>query len=362
MIKMNIKIVQLIFIVVLSNLLGMSACSKPDSPTKIPSETISKDTQYVFGTIVDVTFYGDKSMQTTQAFQAVRQDFKLLHKAWDPWGNLAMARVNRLIKTTQWFSYNPMLHKLLVDGKNLSKQSNGLFNPTMGHFTTLWGFNSNEAVLTTPPNKSKIAALLQQSTSMENISFDGVRIRSSNPNIVFDFGAMAKGLAVDLVIDSLKQFNIHNAMINAGGDIKVIGKHGNRPWYIGIRHPRKKDSILAGVELQSNESIFTSGDYERYFIHDGVRYHHIIDPRTGYPASQTMSVTVIHQDAAVADAAATALFVAGPSQWYKIALSMGIKYVLLVDAEGNLHMNPAMQKRITLIDAPKNIITISQAL
>ena len=145
-------------------------------------------------------------------------------------------------------------------------------------------------------------------------------------------------------------------MINAGGDIKVIGKHGDRPWHIGIRHPRKKDSVLAGIDLLPNESIFTSGDYERYFIYKGVRYHHIIDPRTGYPATKSMSVTVIHPNAALADAAATALFVAGPEEWHEIAQSMGIKYVLLVDAKGNVHMNPAMQKRISFIEKPDNII------
>ncbi len=361
MITIKIVKTQLIFIVAFSTLLSLSACSESSSPTNDQSETIIKDSQYVFGTIVDVTFYGDKSMQTTEAFQSLRQDFKLLHKAWDPWGNMAMGRANRLIKTTKWFSYNPTTHKLLVDGKTISRQSNGLFNPTIGQLTKLWGFSQNEPILTKPPQKNKITALLQQAPSMKNISFDGIRVRSSNPNIVFDFGAMAKGLAVDLAIESLKKFNIHNAMINAGGDIKVIGKHGNRPWTIGIRHPRKKDSILAGVELQSNESIFTSGDYERYFIHDGIRYHHIIDPRTGYPATETISVTVIDNNAALADAAATALFVAGPSQWYKTAQSMGIKYVLLVDSKGNLHMNPAMQKRISLIDNKKSI-TISQAL
>jgi thiamine biosynthesis lipoprotein len=315
----------------------------------------------VFGTIVDITFYGDNNIQATPALQAISSDFKHLHKAWQPWGNMAIARANKLITTTEWFSYNPSIHTLLVDGKKYAVKSQGLFNPTMGRLTKLWGFNSDVMTITEPPTAITIEALLKEMPSMNDIQLNGVRIKSTNPNVFFDFGAMAKGLAVDMAITSLKEFNINNAMINAGGDIKVIGKHGDRPWHIGIRHPRKKDSILAGVDLQTNESIFTSGDYERYFIHNGMRYHHIIDPRTGYPATESMSVTVIHPNAALADAAATALFVAGPEKWHEIAQSMGIKYVLLVDAKGGIHMNPAMQKRINFIETPQHV-SISKPL
>ncbi|MFV2060467.1 MAG: FAD:protein FMN transferase [Gammaproteobacteria bacterium] len=338
------------------SLFSLVACSQTDS-----TNNEIKDSQFIFGTIVDITFYGDNNMKATEALQTISNDFKHMHKAWQPWGNMAMARANKLIVTTEWFSYNPSIHDLLVDGKKYSRLSHGLFNPAMGRFTKLWGFNTDKLTVTAPPAATEINALLDKMPSMNDLQIKGVRIKSSNPNVFFDFGAMAKGLAVDKAIKSLNEFNIHNAMINAGGDIKVIGKHGDRPWHIGIRHPRKKDSILAGIDLLANESIFTSGDYERYFMYKGVRYHHIIDPRTGYPATKSISVTVIHPDAALADAAATALFVAGPDEWYEIAQSMGIKYVLLVDANGGIHMNPAMQQRISFIEKPDNI-SISKPL
>jgi len=339
------------FLFLLIVLLNITACSEQQSTSKE-----IKDSQFIFGTIVDITFYGDNNMKATAALQTISDDFKHLHKAWQPWGKMAMARANKLITTTEWFSYNPSIYNLLVDGKKYAKLSHGLFNPAMGHFTELWGFNTTESTITEPPPANKIKAMLTQMPSMNDVQIKGVRVKSSNPTTFFDFGAMAKGLAVDMAISNLSNFNIHNAMINAGGDIKVIGQHGDRPWHIGIRHPRKKDSILAGVDLQANESIFTSGDYERFFIYKGVRYHHIIDPRTGYPATKSMSVTVIHPNAALADAAATALFVAGPEKWHEIAQSMGIKFVLLVDAKGDVYMNPAMQKRIHFIEKPKNIL------
>ncbi len=118
---------------------------------------------------------------------------------------------------------------------------------------------------------------------------------------------------------------------------------------------------MAGLDVSGDESVFTSGDYERNFNWKGKRYHHIIDPRTGYPAVGTKSVTVIHSDAATADAAATALFVAGPDGWYNIAQKMGIKYVLLIDSNDKAHMNPAMRKRLKL-DSEQYEIQLSPPL
>jgi len=178
-------------------------------------------------------------------------------------------------------------------------------------------------------------------------------------------GAMAKGVAVDRAIDYLKSLGINNAIVNAGGDLKAIGRHGERPWHVGIRDPRKNcgqqnqaDCIIAELDVNDDEAVFTSGDYERFFEYQGKRYHHIIDPRSGYPANKSTSVTVIHHDAGTADAAATALFIAGPEQWPEIARDMGIKYVMLVDKQGRIYMTPAMAARIKLQDPnSKTVIT-----
>ncbi len=161
------------------------------------------------------------------------------------------------------------------------------------------------------------------------------------------FGGFAKGYAVDAAIDVLKAQDIKNAIINIGGDLRAIGQHGKRPWNIGIRHPRH-DGVLASVTVNDNESVFSSGDYERYFEYQGKRYSHIMDPRTGYPADQAMSVTVIDNNAARADASATALFVAG-NDWPQLAAQMGLKHVMLMTDEGILEMSPAMAQRVKLI-------------
>jgi thiamine biosynthesis lipoprotein len=149
---------------------------------------------------------------------------------------------------------------------------------------------------------------------------------------------------------------VDDAIVNAGGDLRAIGTHGDRPWRIGIRHPRA-DGVIASVELGRDESVFTSGDYERYFLFRGKRYHHILDPRTGYPARGTASVTVISRDPGAADAAATALVVAGPDEWQAIAWSMGIRNVMLIDHQGRAHVTPSMAKRIRFeVEPPPEVI------
>jgi thiamine biosynthesis lipoprotein len=178
---------------------------------------------------------------------------------------------------------------------------------------------------------------------MSDLRLDGLLVRSDNRAVKLDFGAIGKGYGIDLAMERLRELGITNAILNAGGDLRAIGDRSGQPWRIAIRRP--SGGVLGVIMVSGDESLFTSGDYKRNFIYEGRTYHHIIDPRTGSPAEGTRSVTVAHTDATTADAAATALFVAGPAGWYEVAKRMGIRYVLLVDSEGTLHMNPAMAKR-----------------
>jgi len=168
------------------------------------------------------------------------------------------------------------------------------------------------------------------------------------------FGGFAKGFAVDAAITALQQQGINDAIVNIGGDLRAIGSHGERPWVIGIRHPRQA-GMIASIILKDDESVFTSGDYERFFQYDGKRYPHIIDPRSGHPADQATSVTVLHTNASLADAAATALFVAGDN-WPKIAHSMGVEHVMLVRPDGGIEMSPKMTDRVKLLSKQKPVI------
>ena len=172
---------------------------------------------------------------------------------------------------------------------------------------------------------------------------DGVLL--GQPGMALDLGGFAKGVAVQRAVDLLLAQGIEHAIVNAGGDLRAVGRHGDRPWRVGVRDTRGP-GVLALIEIAGDESVFTSGDYERYFMHEGRRYHHILDPRTGYPARGLASVTVIHPDAGLADAAATALFVAGPGEWPGVASALGTDMVMVVTDDGGIEMSPAMEPRI----------------
>ncbi|MCW9024849.1 MAG: FAD:protein FMN transferase [Gammaproteobacteria bacterium] len=311
-----------------------------------PAPKEYKQTLLVFGTLVNITIYDTDASKAAAMIKAISDDLNFMHEAWHPWKPGPLGRTNTLLAQTEWFSANPSVMPLITLGQQLWHDSDGLFNPAIGHLLGLWGYHQDDPPQGPPPSANEIKKWLSQNPRMSDIETKGIRVRSSNAAVKLDFGAMAKGLAVDRVIEQLKKNGIEHAIVNAGGDLKAIGRHGDRPWRIGIRHPRQDGSVLAAVEVNDSESVFTSGDYERFYTFEGKRYHHIIDPRTGYPAGQSTSVTVIHPQAAVADAAATALFVAGPEQWQDIALKMKLQYVMLVDKHGQVHITPAMAKRI----------------
>lgn len=326
-----------------------------------------KDSFLVFGTIVNVTLLDIDDETATRAFQRMRDDLKYMHRVWHVWEPGPLMRINQMLEYTTEFSAAPSVLDLIQTARQLSIKSQHLFNPAIGKLIALWGFHSHNHP-EVEPSADEIQKLLKQNPTMEDITIRGVRMSNKNPAVKIDLGGVAKGFAIDRLLTDLQQHVIHNALIDTGGDLKVIGKHGNRPWKVAIRDPRghikqknqpttfDQSVIVATIELKHNEAAFTSGDYERYFKNkkkNDLHLHHIIDPRTGYPAKGTQSVTVLHENAATADAAATALFIAGPAQWISIAKAMGIKNVLLIDNNGEIHISNTMKERVNLVQKRK---------
>ena len=308
-----------------------------------------------FGTLIDISLYDVDESTAQQAFTDLDKDFKQLHAAWSPWVAGSLMRMNTLLPTGGFFSADPSVLELIQSSIPLSDATQQLYNPSIGKLINLWQFHKSDEADIQPPDAQKIAELIKQNPQLSDLEINGIRIRSHNPALQLNFGAFAKGVGIDMGIKHLQSLGVKNAIINAGGDLKVIGQHGDRPWRIAIRHPRE-DGMIASLNALDGEAIFTSGDYERFYMYKGKRYHHILDPRTGYPATASQSVTVIHKNAGLADAAATALFIAGADGWYEIAKKLGLKYVMLIDANGNIIVSPQMQKRLTFMQATPTLI------
>lgn len=293
-----------------------SACTGP-----APPET---DRFPAMGTLVEVTLRESDHERRSAALRAVRTTFEAATKDWHGWGDGELARLNDAAATP-----SAELAAIITHAEEVAHASGGLFEPRLGALVELWGFHDGERAPGPPPHEAAIAAA-----------------RASRARL--DLGAIAKGAAVDAALETLRAAGITDALVSAGGDLAALGDAGGRPWRIGVRDPRGP-GIIAGLDLHAGEVVFTSGDYERGFEWEGVSYHHLLDPRTGYPARATASVTVVHRDAATADAAATALFVAG-DEWPRIARALGVDIVLRVTLDGRLEATRAFVARATLSD------------
>ena len=330
--------------------LNLSACSRDAEP-------VHQEQILVFGTLVDITLWGVNDDQAQQATAAVISTLNKLHHRWHAWEPGPLTEINARLSRGETVTLDPDQVEVIRGAQQLSQQSGDLFNPAIGRLIALWGFHSDDRPSTIPPpTPQAIQQLVAQHPTMEDLHLDGNKLRSDNPAVQFDFGAYVKSYGVDRAIDQLRQHGVANAIVNAGGDLRAIGSRGDRPWRIGIRDPRGP-GILASVEIRGDESVFTSGDYERFFVYQGKRYHHIIDPRSGYPPDGAMSATVIYPGGGVGGGASTALMVAGPKDWLKVVRGMHLKQAMLVAADRKVYLTPVLAKRIHFeVDPPPTVI------
>lgn len=313
------------------------------------------------GSVVEFTVAGAPESLARKVIAEAVDDLNFMHSTFHAWNEGPVARMNVNFSVGGKFAAPTSVLPLVEQSTDLSEKSGRLFNPALGKLFALWGWQSDDLPKGPPPSAQQIAEVLAQNARMTDIAIDGIEASSRNPHVKLDFGAYAQGYAADRIIELFRERGIHNAIVNVSGDVRTIGGNGDRPWRIGVRHPRG-DGILASVEMRDDEALVTSGDYERFYEWEGVRYHHILDPRTGQPARGAISVTVLHASTAVADAAATALMIAGENEWHAVARAMGIKRVMLVDPQRRVHMDPETAKRVKFEIDPPPVVLVSEPL
>lgn len=324
-------------------LLMLSGCGSGEVPVYTTQFT-------AFDTAVDLSIVGIQREQAAEVAAAIEHDFDFLDHALFEQSSGRMLRVNELLATGEPFTMPPSLIPLLDKSQALSTRSAGLFNPASGRLTRLWGLNSPNPAPHAPPDAAAIQDLLDAKPMMADLYRNGLELQSDNPAVELALDAVAPAYAMDVAVDTLRNSGVRSAMINAGGDVRVIGSRSGRPWRIPV--PRASGSGVIGMlDVNGDASLVTASRQRRNFIYNGKVYHSVLDPRTGHPATGISSATVLHEgEALTAAAAAIALMIAGPDEWPLAAARMGTRYALVIGADGRLHMTPEMQQILDLLD------------
>jgi thiamine biosynthesis lipoprotein len=311
-----------------------------------------KQQSYVFGTLVEVSIQGEEEDQARRVANQVLKDFDELHRTLHAWEPGSLERVNGLIAQATpdkpaRAALPPGLVPILQDATRQAVQSDHLFNPAIGNLVRLWGFHADEfkPVL---PDPAEVQRLVKANPRMTDIAIDGLMFQAGNPAVRVDLGGYAKGHALDLAAAYLRREGVKNALVNIGGNIIALGMKGDRPWRIGIQHPRRAGAI-ATLELNDGEAIGTSGDYQRYFELGGRRYCHLIDPRSGWPVQGVRAVTVLvrgEHAGTRSDVASKPLFISGVAGWRAMAARMGIAEALFIDGQGRIQVTAPLASRL----------------
>jgi thiamine biosynthesis lipoprotein len=313
-----------------------------------PDDAVYRVQGHVFGTQVEVSIYGESEQRAQALGDEVLREFDRLHRKLHAWQPSQLTALNDAIARGATFQADAEMVDLLKSATALSEQSGGMFNPAIGHLIRLWGFQSSD-ITAQGPAPQEIRRWVDANPRMTDLVFDGTRIASRNKAVMIDLGGYAKGYALDRAAQILRAAHVKAALVNTGGNIIAIGQPGARPWKVGIRDPRG-DGTVASVELHDNEAIGTSGDYQRYFMKDGKRHPHIIDPRTGQTVDLVASVTILVSGGADvglrSDGNSKPLFIAGPRHWRDMAHHLGLQEVMLIGADRKVEMTPAMRARM----------------
>lgn len=220
------------------------------------------------------------------------------------------------------------------------ERTGGAFDVTFAGVGRLWDFKRRPPVV--PPPEAIAAGL--ELVGWQKVRLDRAAGTVDLPRgMRIGLGGIGQGWAVDRAMSIILRAGIRDAIVNCSGDVKALGKKDGRPWQLAIKHPRDRERALAVIPV-SNACVVTSGDYERCFELDGVRYHHIIDPRTGYPSRGCMSATVVGPAAADCDALATGLCVLGPVDGLALVERLPRIECVLVDMEGNVHVSTGLRR------------------
>ena len=299
------------------------------------------------GTVVEITLVGSDDARLNAAAEAAFDEIKRLEGLMSHYKDDSdVAKINRAAgKEAITISKETM--DVIDASLKLSQITNGTFDITMGVLGKVWHFTKDDRGEMTVPSRAEVEKLLplidyrqiiiDKKNNTAKLAKQGMRV---------NLGGIAKGYITGKTVEILKKHGVKKGIVHAGGDMVVFQEANDTPWLIGIQDPRDKDKIVGTIKAQ-NTAVSTSGDYERFFIKDGARYHHIMDPSTGFPANKCRGVTITAKDPTFADALSTAVFVLGPEEGMKLIEELPDVEGLIIGADKTITMSSGFKEIYT---------------
>lgn len=302
------------------------------------------ESQAIMGTRVLVELWHPDEAQGRAAVGAAMEEMRRIDREMSPFKESSLLSYMNREAARSPVEITPELFELMWRSVRISELTGGAFDVTFASAGRQYDYRKR-----VKPDQEALAEAMP-AIDYHHLQFDRqrTRIRYLHPGVYVDLGGIAKGHAVDRAIAILQKRGITQAMVGAGGDTRIIGDRRGEPWVVGVRDPRKEGENVAVLPL-TDVAVSTSGDYERYFELDGVRYHHIIDPKTGDSAREVRSVTVLGDEATTTDALSTSVFVLGVEKGLALVNRLPGIDAIIIDGEGRMHFSDELL-RMTELD------------
>lgn len=334
----------------------VTTASKADPAAVPPAERVKVDVQeQAMGTKLHFIAYSSDTLDeadTRAAIAGAVQEIRRLEAMLSEWQHDSeVGRINQ--RPGEWLEVGPETFEVLEHAVRAGKLSDGAFDITFQTLSSLWKFGSAQESAPRAPSRAEVEKL-RPHVDYRKIELDsaGRRVRIGSQQQI-GLGGIAKGYILDRSVAKLRAAGVHDFLARAGGDLYGSGKKPDgSPWVSGVQDPRApQGEFFASIELE-DRAFSTAGDYARSFVAGGKRYHHILDPKTGFPATACRSVTIWAEDALTADVIDDAVFVLGPERGLPLVEATPGAGALIVDAENRVHVSERLKGRVKVLRAP----------
>lgn len=312
---------------------------------------IVKRSQMLMGTLVFVTSVAEDEIAAQRAAQAAFAEIRRLEELLSTWiPTSELSAVNAAAGHGE-VHLSPETMYVLGRSLQVAQLTEGGFNIAIGPAVRMWNVTERSDV----PTQSELSGI-RPLVNLEGLILNRTKDTASlaRTGMQIDVGGIAKGFAADRAVERMREAGATAGVVALSGDIKTFGRMPDGQTFLfGLQHPRVEGELIGSIELQ-DEAISTAGDYERYFERDGVRYHHILDPKTLEPARECQSVTVIAKEGIMADGLDTGIFVMGPQRGMELVERLSDVEAVIVDREGQVHVSSGLKGRLKLTGSGKN--------